>query len=240
MLRCIRSTFGLFIVLVPVMLAVAQTPQNVSVNDDSDWWSIIRENSDGEALKPQEEDVADSNFRLLGIAVGSDELAAIQGKLGKTTVITRGDAGTSRSQICYSGEDNKTYLNFESGEVQYAFYLFGDGPKWTGSDLCTKSKFVTDGLSTVSGLRLGQSPAQVKAILGKPTASLQNGDLIYFRQIKKRTPAADLKRLRQYYSNLNDQEFHENYDFYYLTAYIVARFSDSKLVYLGVSKSEVD
>jgi hypothetical protein len=42
MLRWIRPTVALFIVLVPVMLAVPQTPRNVPVNDDSDWWSIIR------------------------------------------------------------------------------------------------------------------------------------------------------------------------------------------------------
>ena len=239
MLRCIRSRIAFFVVLVPVMLAVPQTPQNVRVNDDSDWWSIIRENSNSEALKPEEKDIADSNFRILGIAVGHDELAAIQGKLGRATVVTRGDPGTGREQICYSGEVSNTFLNFESGEVQYAFYLFSGGPKWTGSDLCTKSRFVTDGLSTVSGLRLGQSQAQVEAILGKPNASLKNGDWVYFRQIKKRASAVDLKELRQRYPNLSDQEFHENYDFYYLTAYIGAKFSDSKLVYLGISKSEV-
>jgi hypothetical protein len=197
------------------------------------------DDSAGENFKPQEEDVADSNFRVLGVIVGNDELAAIQAKLGSATVITRGDAGTARSQICYSGEDGRTHLNFESGEVQYAFYLFRDGPNWSGSDRCTKSRLVTTGLSTISGLRLGQSPAQVRAILGKPT-SLQTGELIYFRQIKKRTSPADLKRIRQYHSDLSDQKFHEEWDFYDLTAYIVAKFSDSKLVYLGVSKSETD
>ena len=120
MLRCIRSAVALFIVLAPVMLAVPQTAQNAAVNDDSDWWSIIRDNSAGEAFKPREEDVADLNFTVLGITVGNDELAAIQGKLGKATVITRGDAGTARSQICYMGADSRTHLNFESGEVQYA------------------------------------------------------------------------------------------------------------------------
>jgi hypothetical protein len=236
----ICSTLFLATLLLPVVLSSQKTSKDVSIDDDSDWWSIIRENANEETLKADEKDVQESTFRILGITVGRDELDAIQAKLGKAVVVTRGDASTGRSQICYRSEDSRTRLTFESGEVQYAFYLFIKGPNWTGSDLCSKSKFVTSGASTLSGLHLGQSPAQVKALLGKPTKSLPNGDLIYFRQIRKRWGPVDLKKIRKYHPDLSDQKFHQNYDFYDMTAYIVAKFSDSKLIYLGVSKSETD
>lgn len=234
---------GAVVILLTVLLsawfvAPLAHGQNVGINDDSDWWSIIRDNATGETLQPQSLDVAATNFQVLGVAIGQEELTAIQSKLGKTTLVTRGDAGTARLQICYTDDDSETHLNFETGEVQYAFYLFSDGPNWTGSNLCSKSKLITERLSTASGLRLGQSPAEVRTILGSPTTVLQNGDMIYFRQIRKRTRPSDLKRLRQYHADMSEQDFHENYDFYDFTAYIVARFSNSKLVYLGVSESE--
>lgn len=233
-----------FIVFSAILLLTAQAfPQrskDIRIDDDSDWWSIIRENASEQTLKPEEKDVEESHFKILGVTVGKDELAQIVKSLGDTAVFSRGDAGTGRSQICYVAEDGRTHLIFETGEVQYAFYLFNEGPDWSGRDQCKRSKLVTNDSGTVSGLHLGQSPTQVKVTLGRPTASGKNGDLIYFRQIKKNTSEEDLQRLRQHYSNLGDREFHESFDFYYLTAYIVARFSDSKLVYLGVSKSEVD
>ena len=228
----IRSVLFLTILLLPVVLSSQKKPNDVSIDDDSDWWSIIRQDSPEENLKADEKDVQGANFRILGITVGRDEMDAIQAKLGKVAIVTRGDAAIGRQQICYQSLDGKTYLTFESGEVQYAFYLFLKGPDWTGSELCAKSKFVTSGVSTLSGLRLGENPTQVRGILGKPTKLSRAGDLIYFSQIRKRWTPAELKRIRKYNPDVSD--------FYDMSAYIVARFSHSKLIYLGVSKSETD
>jgi hypothetical protein len=209
------------------------------IDDDSDWWSIIRANSEHFHLKPQNLDTDTSNFQIDGVAVGDDELPKIVMKLGKAITVSRGDAATARSQICYlsADESEKVHLIFESGEVQYAFYLFADGPGWTGGDLCVKSQSVTTSLRAASGLRLGLTPSQVESILGKPTVR-KNDKLAYFRQFRKRNSIRDLQRLRQAHSDLNEKEFQENYDFYYLTVYIEARFSGSKLSYLGLSMSE--
>jgi len=232
-----RAT-ALLLALFSTVVSFAQTRETTRVNDDSDWWSIIRENSTDETLQPQAQDVPAANFQILGVVVGSDNLEVIQAKLGKASLVTRGDASTARAQICYTGLDRKDHLTFEIGEVQYEFYLFSDGAKWSGSDLCTKSKLVAPGLKTLSGLHLGQTVEEVKAILGKPTSSLKNGDIVYFRQISKKTSASDLKKMREYYSTLTEKQFHENYDFYDMSVYIVARFSRTGLVYLGVSKSD--
>ena len=122
--------------------------------------------------------------------------------------------------------------------MQYGFYLFVNGVQWSGSDRCKKSSLITSGVSTLSGLHLGQTRKEVRAILRKPTALLKNGDVVFFRQVRKKTSAADLKKAQEHYFSLSEQQFHENYDFYDMTAYIVARFSGSGLVYLGVSKSD--
>jgi hypothetical protein len=229
-----------FVALLAVTLSFAQSDTDFRISDDSDWWSIIRKNSTHEVLKPQHQDVDESNFQVLGVAVGRDDLEAIQQKLGAAHVINRGDASTGRSQICYAGLDGQTYLTFEIGEVQYGAYLFNHGPRWSGSDQCAKCEFVTSALKTTSGLRLGQTPAGVQAILGKPTTARRNGDFVYFRQLRKRTSAVDLEKARRQYPNMNEKEFHETYDYYDASFFIVARFSGSRLVYLGLSKADTD
>lgn len=228
------------IALLAVTLSFAQSDTNFRIYDDSDWWSIIRENSSDEVLKPQHQDVDESNFQVLGVLVGRDNLEAIQRRLGTAYVINRGDASTGRSQVCYAGLDGQTYLTFEIGEVQYGAYMFNRGPTWSGSDQCTESKLVTSGLKTVSGLHLGQTQVEVQGVLGKPTTSRRNGDLVYSRQLRKRTSPADLKKAREQYPNMNEKEFHETYDYYEASFFIVAKFSGSRLVYLGLSKADTD
>jgi len=160
-------------------------------------------------------------------------------KMGKTTVVQRGDASTGRSQICYSspGKEPKIYLIFEKGEVNDAFYLFTGGPDWNASDRCTDSNLIAETLSTRSGLHLGQTRAQVRTILGKP--SLVSGDkMIYSLDAQKKTSVADLQNLRRQNPAISDDEFHKGYDFYTLGVYIEARFLTDKLVYLAISKTE--
>jgi hypothetical protein len=220
---------------------LGESNPSTSIYDDSDWWSIIRNDYGDFNLKSQNLDTNASNFQIDGIAVGNDDLPKIMARLGKATTVVRGDAAVGRTQICYVSvaEPQKFHLIFESGEVEYAFYLFADGPHWTGDNLCVKSRAVTADVGTASGLRLGLTPSQVESILGKPTAR-QNDRLIYSRSIRKRNSPRELKRLRQYHSGISEKEFHEEYDFYDLNVYIEARFSRSKLIYLGLSMSETN
>jgi len=149
-------------------------------------------------------------------------------------------ASSGRSQICYvSGQDRpkKVHLVFESGEVSNLFYLFAGGPDWIGSDLCVKSNLVTENLSVASGLRLGQTPDEVKAILGKPSAVIGN-KVIYSFAFEKKTSSSDFDKLRQQHPELSDEDLHRNYELYSIGVYIEARFTQSKLSYLSVSKAE--
>ena len=102
----------LFTILLVAPHALPQSGKRSRPNDDSDWWSIIRQNDSDEIVKPQELDIPASNFRVLGVTVGKDDLEGIQKKLGTATVVGRGDASTGRSQICYIGADGQTYLKF--------------------------------------------------------------------------------------------------------------------------------
>jgi hypothetical protein len=209
------------------------------IDDNSDWWSIIRANTDDAHLKPQDVETAACNFQIAGITVGKDELSAIVTKLGRAKEVSRGDASAGRSQICYESAEQKgsVHLVFESGEVQYAAYLFEGGPKWTGDDLCVKSPTVTHELKTASGLGPGMTRSQVESILGKPTAS--KGDKrVYFRQVKEKNSPEMLRRMKREHPEVSDEEFHRDYEFSDLTVYIEVKFSGSKVNYLGLSMSE--
>lgn len=234
-----RVTFLLVIsTVVPLLESAVQTAPPANRSDNSDWWSQLR-GADDEVIPTAGQEPATSNFRILGIKVGDDMFNEAWAKLGKAQRVDRGDASSGRSQICYESVQGrpKIRLVFESGEVTDFFYLFADGPDWNGSDLCSKSNLLTENLSVASGLRLGQSSDQVRAILGKPSVESRQR-IIYSIQLEKETLASDFAKLRRQHPELSEDDLRRNYASYTVSAYIEARFAKSKLNYLAVSKSE--
>jgi hypothetical protein len=219
-----------------LLLLIAQssnTPDHVYLRDSSDWWSPFTRAGN---VQPQQTDTPDVNFRILGVALDEDGFSKIPTKLGKTTEVSRGDASTGRRQFCYASVDNELHLVFEKGELDYSFYLFSGGPKWKGSEYCLTSSLVSRDLSTASGLHLGMSPADMEAILGKPNAATGTA-LIYSRSTRKETSKEDLKKIRESSPNMSEAEL-SSYRFSDLDVSIEARFAKSKLIYLGIAKSE--
>jgi hypothetical protein len=207
--------------------------------DNSDWWSTSRSSDSGEEIKTQERELASPNFRVLGVTLGESMFSRAATKLGKATTVERGDASTGRRQVCYSslGPQEKVHLIFEQGEVGYTFYLFAGGPAWEGADRCVASNAISRSLATASGLHLGMTPAQVIAILGKPTKRREN-ELVYSFLIRKKTSPKDLKEARERNPEMSEKDFQSNYAYYDLGTGVVAKFLDSKLTYLAVSKVE--
>ena len=214
-----------------------QTQPTVRLEDNSDWWSLTKENASDVAIVFQERDLPRSNFRILGIDLGTGLIDRAIQKLGVATTVERGDASTGRHQLCYvsSDETSKAYLIFETGEVNDAFYLFRGGTPWNGKDECSATKVVSSGLSTASGLHLGLTPSQVIAILGRPT-NRRKGELGYAVHTRKKTPAAELNEWRKQQPQMSDKEFKVNYEFYDLSVGIVLKFVNSKLTYISISK----
>ncbi|HKW62602.1 MAG TPA: hypothetical protein VJN89_08670 [Candidatus Acidoferrum sp.] len=234
------TVFLLSLLLASSTRPAIQDGLQVRRGDNSDWWSQLGTNNPERETTAQNREPAPSSFTILDIQLGDDLLTKVAGKLGKAQIIQRGDASSGRTQVCYTSvqeHPSRIHLVFETGEVSDSFYLFADGPDWNGSDLCVKSKLVTENLSLASGLRLGQTPAQVEAILGKP--SLIEGDkVMYSFVVEKKTPPADFKKLRQKYPELSEEEFRRNYESYSLGVNIEARFGHSRLNYLAVLKTE--
>lgn len=246
----VHRTTPTFLAIVSFLAAVGCVPafcwqttskqphSTVHLGDNSDWWSLTREDTDAEHITFQERELSRGNFQIFGVHLEEGVFRHAQEKFGMARTVERGDASTARAQLCYVsiGEAN-TYLIFETGEVNNSFYLFNAGPAWNGSDKCIATKVAIMGASTISGLHLGLTPSDVIAILGKPSIRREDR-LSYYLHARKKTSEADLKRIRQQHHEMSDKEFTDNYAFYDLTAMIVVRFKDSKLNYLAVSELE--
>lgn len=187
--------------------------QTVEVSGKSDWWSLLRTPSHTPPLKPASAELDVSNFVIAGVSLTSTPFTSAIEKLGYAQKVKRGDASTARRQLCYSSPGKPpSYLVFESAEVSEGFYLFTSKKDWKGRKRCASASSAQD-WKTDSGLRLGLTEAQVQAILGKPDDAHDNR-LLYFRQFKQ---------------NTSD-----------VTLYIEARFADSRLNYLAVSRAETN
>jgi hypothetical protein len=217
---------------------LAAQEQGKYLTDNSDWWSLVRVDSYGIVVKPGHTELDKKNFSIGGSPLGSS-FRMLTAKFGKATEVSRGDAASGRHQVCYEATrpNSKQYLVFEFGEVEETFYLFEDGPSWIGEEQCTKSS--SKGWVTPTGLKLGINRSKVEEILGKPDA-VERDRIVYLRETKHNLSPQEFAQMRKNYPQLSDQEAHEQLDYFDLTAFIDARFSNSKLIYLAVSKTEIN
>lgn len=220
------------------VLGTAACSQTVTLSDSSDWWSINRGDPSRPSAKASNLALKASNFEIAGVTLGRGGDAAITNKLGMGTSVERGDASTGRSQRCYSsGHHGNTHLVFEFGEDESVVYLFSGGKPWNGQKYCVISKRAFNALSTASGLRLGLSRLEVEKILGRPDAENTNS-IVYSRQFELKSTPQEFAELRKDYpENLSDEEAHNKFDYYPVEQYALARFADSKLVYLAIAIS---
>jgi hypothetical protein len=83
--------------------------------DDSDWFS--RSSVDVDLSAPhthtQHRELATSNLEIASVKVGVDSIARAVTRFGKTAIVERGDAASSRNQACYVSSDSRAYLIFE-------------------------------------------------------------------------------------------------------------------------------
>jgi hypothetical protein len=219
------------------MPAFAQPPGYT--HDESDWWSMLNKKYPETKIKEEKREPAGSNFQILGISLDEKMFAEASRIIGPAMHLERGDAGTGREQACYvsAGNSPPVHLIFETGELNEVFYLFEGGPPWQGNAACLNSKLVTRKVRTASGLHLGQTPAQVEAILGKPTAT-RSQKMIYSFIVQKKMTPTEFQKSREQRPDMSDEQAHQNFDYYFLSVYIEARFVDGKLNYLAVSKAE--
>ena len=208
----------------------------VYLNDDSDWWSPARREGDEATAEVEQRFEAFRNkipvqrdlgkLPILGVQLasheGEDWLRHIEARLGKTKIVERGDGAAGRSQLCYrsSGPAN-VKLIFEHNEVFYSYYLFDDGRTWIGEEYCAESPKVTPTLATLGGLRLGITAAESEALLGK--ATYERGSTRWYNF-----------EAHRYVTIVPDSP-----EDWVISGTLELRFSNNRLTYLALSRSEV-
>jgi hypothetical protein len=226
------------LVFVLGMLTVTASAQTVRLEDSSDWWSINRTDPGRPSVKPSADELQPRNFEIAGVTLGRGNSDAITGSLGRVPTVERGDASTGRFQYCYSSaQSGSVHLVFEFGEDESVVYLFSEGKSWNGEKYCISSNKVSRATSTNSGLKLGLSRAEVESILGQPD-SVTPDSFVYCRDFKKKPTAEQFEVFkRDYPQKLSDQEAHKDFDYYPVEQYVLAKFTNSKLVYLAIAIS---
>src|SRR5580704_16015202 len=207
--RCRFMWTGLATVCVFIGSAVSQgTPVRL---DSSDWWSYTRQEELPEQepfQKPnfQHREPPEATFQIAGVTLGETwDFNEIRSRFGDSTEVQRGDAASGRNQLCYKSADN-VHLIFEFGEVDGVLYLFKDGPKWKGSELCATSRIVSPTIATASGLRLGMGTSEVENILGEPSLATPQR-LVYYFDYKRKTSAKALAEFRDSNPKMSGAEF---------------------------------
>src|SRR5258706_1970442 len=111
--------------------------QTFRVEDNSDWWSINREQYSGLPVKPRRKQFDTRNFKILGLSLDTLDFDAVAAKLGRASVVERGDAATGRSQICYASTEGSEQIHllfvFIEGHTS-SFNLFRWGEDWNVSN----------------------------------------------------------------------------------------------------------
>ena len=206
------------------------------MSDDSDWWSPGRQegayptgkeedqNKTFPARPPTPSDV--DKFSVLGVRLtqtqGIDWLRNIERQLGRTKIVERGDGATGREQLCYKSPANSDDVNliFEHNEIDYSLILFSGGSEWNGIEYCAESPKVTTALAP-GGLRMGMTEAETESILGNPGSTKGTSRRYEFEAHK----FVAVK--------------HEKPEDWVISGNVELIFSNHRLTYLAVSRSEV-
>jgi len=187
------------VVLALTLIASTSLGTTISVFDNSDWWSLLRETKPEACLTPSKKKPDGANFVIAGVDFrNGDAIDDAERKIAKPWAISsRGDASTSRDQICFKSaiEGGRFKLIFERGEIASAAYLIDGGPDWSESYKCVASKMVSEKLATASGLHLGMTAAEVEKILGKPCVE-SNDDIEYAFDYQYTLPLDERQRLK--------------------------------------------
>jgi len=252
-------------------------PLGDDLHDDSDWFSGLRPtgsdselSGDADTSSVQEREIPPTNFRILGIDLSPDMFKPIEQRFGKLHEVQRGDASSGRSQVCYvsANGEPKVHLIFEQGEVDSSVYIFVGGPDWYGNDRCLPSKLVSEKLASASGLRLSLTPAQVIAILGKPSrcqipapfttsndstpknspypcghrpaTNSPETELLYSLHKTRTMTAQERADFLRNNPTLTPQDVDERWATYDWGAGIDARFTHGRLTFLAISLSETN
>jgi hypothetical protein len=90
---------------VPSATCLPQTSSDIHRGDNSDWWSNRRTLESDNSIKTEEQDPPEKHLQISVVRLRDDMFTIATTHFGKTPLISRGDAATSRDQLCYFSKD---------------------------------------------------------------------------------------------------------------------------------------
>jgi hypothetical protein len=136
---------------------------------------------------------------ILGFRIGSTPMTEVQAKLGQANVLpVHGNASASHT-ICYVSPSDGTVLTLGTdgpggGFVDLSeFAIWSREAQFPNVSACSQSNFVTRGLSTPSGIRLGLSVLQLNNIIGK-RAAIEGAMARYELLCRQKMTSDEMKR----------------------------------------------
>ena len=110
----------------------------------------------------------ESNFRILGLFIGDCAPQDVYSKLGPG-ISFKDEANADLTQVCYVSDKDETLILFSFENFQCSrIRLLSQKKKFYKWHFCEKSPLVSRHLATESGIKLGASKSELKAILGAP------------------------------------------------------------------------
>jgi hypothetical protein len=174
-------------------------------------------------------DLAPDSTTILGITLGRSNLTNVQAKFGAAKIWGDGDASSAEGKVCYETQQpNSLALIFASnlemapgGEVTAIRILKRDDYK--DHSRCLPLALRADDISTASGIRIGVSRENVRAILGPPTENRQT-QWTYDREVERPIP----KSAKNYQAWLARRQecFEGKEPFFWISSDITIRFKD--------------
>jgi hypothetical protein len=203
------------------------------------------EDESGHKFRVQHGELAKENFQIAGLdlTLYGEILDQAFRVLGKTPTIATGDASTADERACYMPEDlsDNTRLYVHRGEVDSEFVLSSGVPASERKLPCLRTSKVSRLIATGAGLRLGQTPEQVIAIIGLPTRRIRNARdgsefMEYsFESARKKLTQREIERIRR-----ANPQFYDTDPYYVLEELIRVKFKSSAVSELDVDWSAQD
>ena len=110
----------------------------------------------------------ESNFRILGLFIGDCAPQDVYSKLGPG-ISFKDEANADLTQVCYASDKDETLILFSFENFQCSrFSLLSQKKRFYKWHFCEKTPLISKHLTTASGIKLGMSKSELKAILGAP------------------------------------------------------------------------
>jgi hypothetical protein len=159
------------------------------------------------------EEIDSAHITILGITAGARTIEWVTAKLGHAAPFNRGTKERPLMAICYESDRDNTKALFVAGprgvrdQITEIKLISGD-VRFDDALRCARSALVSKDIATESGLKLGMTPAGIKAALGPPTDE-SPGFLGYEFHVQRRLTEAEVRRIEKQWPDVRKYPYHD-------------------------------